>query len=102
MQSVVIEPPRLDPDAKGVLFSALILVALRTLLVWAAIAILIPGFGITYWMVYVAIVGISALKGSQPYALTHSANRVARERREKSLAKGGNSADDALLMARST
>lgn len=105
-QSVVIEPPRLDPDAKGILLSALISIALRTLLVWAAIAILFPGFGITYWMVYVAIVGIAALKGPRPYALIHSANRVSRARRERRLARGDTTlaevADEALLRSRST
>lgn len=102
-QTVIVEPPSLDPDVKSYWLSALTIVALRTLIVWAAIAILIPEFGITYWMVYVGLVGFAALRGPGRYALVHSANRVARTNRLKRLATfTRNASDDALLHARSS
>lgn len=101
-QRVIVEPPRLDPDAKGYFLSALTGVALRTLIAWGVIAILIPQFGITYWMVYLGIVGLNAVRGPEPYSLVHTLNGVARVRRSsgRSLTSSG-AQDDALLHARS-
>lgn len=101
-QSVVIEPPALDQDAKGYMLSTLMFLAMRTLLIWGAIAILIPGFGITFWMVLVALVGLNALRGPGRYALVHSTNRVARTKRATSLISAPKKAsDDILLVSRS-
>lgn len=102
-QPVVIEPPTLDPDAKGYLLSALVNMALRTLILWGVIAILIPQFGITYWMVYLILVASHTLRGPGEYALMHSMNRAARKRRKGTLgAKFVAASDDTILRARAS
>lgn len=101
-QTVIVEPPRLDPDVKGYPITALLSLALRTLILWAVIAILIPGYGITYWMTALIIIGFNALRGPGQYALLNSANRVARSNREKRLAAFTvPGSDEAKLRARS-
>lgn len=101
-QTVVVEPPRLDPEAKGYTLTVLLSIALRTLILWAAIAILIPGYGITYWMTYLIIIGFNALRGPGQYAVINAVNRVARSDQEKRLGKyATQGSDEAKLRARS-
>lgn len=99
---VVSEPPTLDSNVHGYWLTALFSIALRTLFAWVIIAILIPQFGITYWMVYLGIVGVNAVRGPEPYALAHAANRLARSRRSSSdITPSVEANDRATLIARS-
>lgn len=101
-QTVVIEPPRLDPEAKGYGLTLLMSIAGRTLILWGVIAILIPQFGITYWMTYLILVGVAILRGPGKYTLIHAANRTARDARTKRLATFTTKAsDETQLRARS-
>ena len=96
--TVVIESPTLDKGVKGYSFAALFLLAFRTLIVWGAIAILIPWFGIAYWMVLVALIGLSALVGPPRYALVESMNRASRAARTAALEGSGNAPQDEKLL----
>lgn len=96
--TVVIDSPTLDKDVKGYALTAFFLLCLRALIVWATIAILIPWFGIAYWMVFVALIGLNSLVGPPRYALMLTLNRQARAARKAALEAVSNDTQDEVLL----
>lgn len=62
----IIRPKRSGPEQFGAIVGSLFLLALRTLIVWWAIAAWFPELGITYWQAILPVYAVRALLGSHP------------------------------------